>query len=203
MTDPVDSTGAGQGSAEVSDREQVGKLMHESWSATKRAQGFHGPSESCEHYGGADKVRRCGETDPIFGGICRCEYFHADFIPWEHLPEKQKDINRHAFDAVLPYFEGLIQQAEQRGRDEERALGPCGKHPKACEEDYASGEGPSRRCSVCQQEAKLRDALKAIRIALKRGEYHTARKLADKWGIYHEDLVGEMVLLRLAEEALK
>lgn len=61
-------------------------------------------------------------------------------------------------------------------------------------------------CSACQREQRMCDALNAIRIALKEpagGEYHTARKLADKWGIFHEDLAGERVLLRLAQEALK
>ena len=52
---------------------------------------------------------------------------------------------------------------------------------------------------------KLREALRAIAIALAEpagGEYWTARELADKWGIYSEDLEGTRVLLRLAEAAL-
>lgn len=35
------------------------------------------------------------------------------------------------------------------------------------------------------------------------GEYWTARKLADEWSIFNDDLEGNRVLLRLAQEALK
>lgn len=79
----------------LNDRENIGKLMHESWSAMKRAQGFHGPTDACL------------ACMPPFGGIARrkdwirCSMFHADLVPWEQLPEAQKDINRHAFDAVI------------------------------------------------------------------------------------------------------
>ncbi len=74
------------------DRERIGKIMHESWSKTKRAQGFHGPNETCTH---PDYLKN--ECRHHF----RCNKFHADLIPWEELPEPQKDINRHAFDAVI------------------------------------------------------------------------------------------------------
>lgn len=51
----------------------------------------------------------------------------------------------------------------------------------------------------------LQAAMRAIAIALKEpagGEYHSARKLANEWGIYNDDLDGDRVLLRLAETAL-
>ena len=63
------------------DREFIGKIMHESWSKTKRAQGFYGPGELAQDDDAAK--------------------YHPDLIPWELLPEPQKDINRHAFDAVI------------------------------------------------------------------------------------------------------
>lgn len=65
------------------DREWVGRIMHESWSQTKRKQGFH-------------HDRECPRS-----GMYRCDKCHADLIPWDDLPEAQKDINRHALDAVL------------------------------------------------------------------------------------------------------
>ncbi len=62
--------------------EDCGRIMHESWMRTKEAQGFHRPPPS-----------------HAFDTPCaRC---HADMVPWEQLPEQQKDINRHAFDVVL------------------------------------------------------------------------------------------------------
>lgn len=76
--------------------DDVGRIMHESWSKTKRAQGFHGPDEPCTgpRFGYAVGLAGCSKG-------ARCGKFHADLIPWEDLPESQKDINRHAFDAVL------------------------------------------------------------------------------------------------------
>jgi hypothetical protein len=96
-------------SREIIDREYVGRLMHESWSRTKRAQGFHGPNDmdNC-----ADKNYVAEETF-----FCQCGKLHPDLIPWDDLPEKQKDINRHAFDDVLPYFERLLAQEQERVRE--------------------------------------------------------------------------------------
>lgn len=75
--------------------DDCGRIMHEAWARTKRAQGFHHPTE-CEHYAAylsvADKM---GPIQPL------CVRCHADLIPWEQLPERQQDINRHAFDDVL------------------------------------------------------------------------------------------------------
>lgn len=76
--------------AKLADKEWVGRIMHESWSWTKRTHGFHGPNETCT----GNVYYPC---DPP----THCTKFHADLIPWEELPEAQKDINRHAFDAVL------------------------------------------------------------------------------------------------------
>ena len=70
--------------AKILDRETVARKMHESWSRTKRAQGFHGPAEGCW---------ACSR------GVCGRH--HPDLVLWELLPESQKDINRHAFDDVL------------------------------------------------------------------------------------------------------
>jgi hypothetical protein len=90
--------------------------MHESCSRTKRTQGFHGPKDECGKCIGT-------EFGVGIGAASNCPDFHADLIPWEQLPGKQKDINRHAFDAVLPYFERLLAA--------EREPMGCG-HPKAC-----------------------------------------------------------------------
>ena len=67
--------------------DDVGRIMHESWSKTKRAQGFHHPFEA--HVGAK------------FYPVKICDKCHPDLVPWAELPEAQKDINRHAFDAVL------------------------------------------------------------------------------------------------------
>ena len=84
--------------------DEIGRIMHESWCVTKRAQGFHGPEEKCttEH--------AIAHGVGLISG--NCGKFHADLIPWEQLPEKQKDINRHAFDALLPRINELITSAQ-------------------------------------------------------------------------------------------
>lgn len=61
------------------DREEVGRIMHDSWRRTKESQGFHRPPP---------------REEPCY----KC---HTDMVPWNELPEHQKDINRHAFDDVL------------------------------------------------------------------------------------------------------
>jgi hypothetical protein len=73
--------------------DEVGRIMHESWTRTKRAQGFHFPNEVHLEYGDWDKW---GAHNNLPCGKC-----HFDLIPWEQLGEQQKDINRHAFDDVL------------------------------------------------------------------------------------------------------
>lgn len=70
-------------------RDDVGRIMHESWSRTKLAQGFHGPGEACTRW------------DRCPAGGQHCGYFHADLIPWDDLPERQQDINLHSFDDVF------------------------------------------------------------------------------------------------------
>jgi hypothetical protein len=70
----------------LNDREKQGRIMHESWTRTKRAQGFHHPKE-CH----ADNETMCDKC-------------HWDLCDWSELPEKQKDINRHAFDDVLAWL---------------------------------------------------------------------------------------------------
>jgi hypothetical protein len=78
----------------LNDTETQGRIMHESWTRTKRAQGFHHPAE--EHGPGFNKQ--------IHGKWCyKC---HSDLIPWKQLPEAQKDINRHAFDDVIAHLRG-------------------------------------------------------------------------------------------------
>lgn len=82
------------------DREDVGRIMHESWTRTKRAQGFHGPGEYCNTAIELDRGQYSEYTTcKVVGDVC--PKYHADLISWEKLPEKQKDINRHAFDDVL------------------------------------------------------------------------------------------------------
>lgn len=89
----------------------------------KRAQGWHGPKEKClTKYDGSDPlhvIATCSPRDP--DAMCwaddesgarvlipwpedvraRCRRFHADLIAWDILPERQKDVNRHAFGALL------------------------------------------------------------------------------------------------------
>lgn len=75
-------------------RDEVGQIMHESWSRTKREQGFHGPDDECTY------LINCGEQG-TGGPILRCNKFHPDLIPWDLLPPTQQDLNLHAFDDVL------------------------------------------------------------------------------------------------------
>ena len=82
------------------DHEDVGRIMHESWTRAKRAQGFHGPGEYCDTAIELDRGQYSEYTTCRVVGDA-CPKYHADLIPWEKLPEKQKDINRHAFNAVL------------------------------------------------------------------------------------------------------
>lgn len=72
--------------------DDVGRIMHKTWTETKRSQGFVGPFDICPETNLPHNAR--------FHSEHKCK-FHADLIPWEDLPEKQKDFNRHAFDAVL------------------------------------------------------------------------------------------------------
>jgi len=84
-----------------------------------------------------------------------------------------------------------------------------------CEKERAEAkEVQLRNHLITEQGARnhAKDALKdctevlqAITSALAEpqgGEYHTARKVADKFGIYHDDLEGGRVLLRIAEHIL-
>jgi hypothetical protein len=91
------------------DLDVIGRIMHESWAQTKRAQGFHGPSDMCDAttYSNGGSFKLCNVLDNY-----RCAKYHADLIPWENLPEKQKDINRHAFDAVLPYVASTLSHSQ-------------------------------------------------------------------------------------------
>ena len=82
--------------AKLKDRETIGRLMHESWTKTKREQGYHHTSEPCTN----PYIKCCELSSPG-----NCNLVHNDLVPWEQLPEKQKDINRHAFDAVLRWME--------------------------------------------------------------------------------------------------
>lgn len=83
--------------------DEVGRIMHESWSKTKRAQGFHGPDEPCDFK--YPPIYCFGEHSleyPFGAGTRnRCTHFHPDLIPWEDLPQGQQDLNLHAFDDVL------------------------------------------------------------------------------------------------------
>lgn len=87
-------------------RDKIGRIMHESWTRTKRAQGFH----------------RMDSTT-------LCPKCHADLVDWDELPQKQKDINLHAFDDVLPVLTEAIlkltpadaRQASQHGYTAGRA----------------------------------------------------------------------------------
>lgn len=82
--------------------DDVGRIMHESWSRTKRAQGFHGKDESCT-YGAICSPGYTNNDYPFGAGSSkyRCPKFHPDLIPWEELPQGQQDLNLHAFDDVL------------------------------------------------------------------------------------------------------
>jgi len=85
------------------DKDTQGRIMHESWTQTKRAQGFHGPREYCNTAIELDRGQHSEYTTcKVVGDVC--PKYHRDLIPWEQLPEKQKDINRHAFDALIAYL---------------------------------------------------------------------------------------------------
>ena len=88
------------------DQEQHGRLMHESWSHTQREWGCHGPE-------GLDTPH------PPQRIICSlrapCDNFDPDLIPWDALPEKQKDIYRNACD-----FEAVRRARKPRKRLEGR-----------------------------------------------------------------------------------
>ena len=78
--------------------------MHESWTRTKRAQGFHGAHDNClpPKYPPVYCYGIPSDEYPFGAGTSlRCPKFHPDLIPWEELPQNQKDINLHAFDDVL------------------------------------------------------------------------------------------------------
>ena len=85
-------------------RERVGKLMHETWTQTKLSQGFHHPGayppDLWSHSYAGTQVRHH-----------RCDKCHDDLISWDDLPEAQKDINRHAFDAILalPEVQAVVE----------------------------------------------------------------------------------------------
>ena len=81
------------GAAKSLSVDDAGRIMHDSWSRTKRLQGFHHPDEA-------------GRRDTM-----PCLKCHADLVPWEALPEHQRDINRHAFDAVFLELERRINEA--------------------------------------------------------------------------------------------
>ena len=95
-------------------RERLAEVMHESWSRTKRAQGFHSPKELCPT-GKCKQLKVDGEVSTIPWPSAQCEFIHADLIPWADLPEEKKDINRHAFDDALPIIEvhyaGVVEAA--------------------------------------------------------------------------------------------
>lgn len=73
--------------------DEIGQIMHESWTQTKRTQGFHHPDEQGH-----------GTTSHP------CAKCHGDLVPWASLSERQKDINRHAFDAVLARIQLLAKK---------------------------------------------------------------------------------------------
>ena len=87
--------------------DECGRIMHESWMRTKRAQGFHGRYDICR----GDGRIFCPVNADVRASVGGCRYFHADLIPWEQLPERQKDINRHAFDDVLAELRRRVDAA--------------------------------------------------------------------------------------------
>jgi hypothetical protein len=83
----------------ICDPEVAGRIMHDSWAGTKRAQGYHHQSECYA----MDRYESNGA----------CPKCHSDLIPWEQLPEGQKDINRHAFDALLKALRAALDAAKE------------------------------------------------------------------------------------------
>lgn len=81
------------------DRERIGRLMHESWCATKRAQGWHGPDETCRTPVSARLL--CGEGD-TFDIPAWCRQYHPDIVTWDRLPAERKARAAWALDAILP-----------------------------------------------------------------------------------------------------
>lgn len=93
----------------ICDPEAAGRTMHESWMKTKREQGFHHPRE--KHL-----YPDVGSPFGVKTNLC-CEKCHLDFIPWEKLPEAQKDINRHAFDALLSNLRAALDAVSSEKKD--------------------------------------------------------------------------------------
>ena len=97
--------------------DEIGLVIHEMWSMRKRVQGHHGPHEPCTTGALAD---RCSYRGSGIRYWFRCHKFHSDLIPWNELGETQKDINRHAADALLQ--RGVLVTREQADRERDTAV---------------------------------------------------------------------------------
>ena len=102
------------------DLNHMGRLMHESWTATKRAQGFHGPD--APHIWFPSKGTHIEGWELHCPEPQNCRFYHPDLIPWEDLPAKQQDVNLHASDAVLPYLQEQMDDALAKARADAAVL---------------------------------------------------------------------------------
>ncbi len=98
--------------------DEIGRIIHESWCKTMRAQSCHGLHESCNNCGGTGL-----ETEAVcldFAKFRPCPYFNPNLINWEKLSEQQKSAYRHAADALIERGVPVKrEQAEQMKADAE------------------------------------------------------------------------------------
>lgn len=134
------------------DLQEAGRIMHESWARTKHAQGFHGPNEPCT-VDQASHSRSYG-----------CGMYHADLIPWEELPQKQRDINLNAFKDVFavlqPRAEAVIREAMQRALEAAAEVVLDNANASLHE-----GAAPSRECQICKWLVISAEAIRSLKPA--------------------------------------
>lgn len=107
---------------------------------------------------------------------------------------------------LIGYSQGLDALVEVWSTDGKRRRLVCQTIVREIASEGAELDKDQANCRLIASSPKMYDALKAIAIALAEpagGEYHTARALANEWGIFNDDLEGGRVLLRLAEHAIK
>jgi len=121
----------------------------------------------------------------------------------ENPPEPNQRLKDAIAESRKAFEEGRTLKLDQAFP---KADGPARVEGQQLAEKVAD----NKRLMLAKQAAeaqirKLTEFVQAVATALAEpagGEYWTARKLADKWGIYHDDLEGERVLLKLAEALL-
>ena len=146
------------------DREYIGKLFHESWSRTKRAQGFHGPDEACgqslsyrveyNNWETRSHTAKCGYKESelhdrkIENPVCI--KLHSNLVPWLDLPETRRQEYLATAKAVLPEIVGEVLKEAVRACERVSSDPPAG--------DATEADGFMGGCHECEDEIlKLRD----------------------------------------------